>query len=60
MSKRLIHMDQRDVKIALYEDKGNVIVHFGMPTLWIGMSPAEAKALANKLSEKASQMENRN
>jgi hypothetical protein len=45
--------DEGQVKLAIGTNDGNVIVDFGVPTKWIGMSPEDALYMAQLLIQHA-------
>ena len=47
--------DEGELNIALAADprNGKVLMHFGKPIVWLGMSPEDAEALAVRLIAKA-------
>ena len=50
---KLNESDEGEIRLAIGSFKGNVILVFGKPITWIGLPPHEARALAEKLREKA-------
>ena len=45
--------DKGGVMFAVGEEKGNVVIQFGEPTKWVGMSPQQALDLASLLIKHA-------
>ena len=43
--------DEGELRMAVTAQRGTVILTFGKPTAWIGMTPHDARALANALGE---------
>lgn len=45
--------DEGETQIAIGHSEGNVILHFGAPTSWVGFPPDKALALAKAIQEHA-------
>lgn len=47
--------DQGELRIAIYKEKGEIILNFGKDLSWIGFGKVEALALAKLLIQKANE-----
>jgi hypothetical protein len=50
---KLNEEDQGELAIGVVADGGKVIIHFGVPTQWVGMGPRKCKDLAQMLIKSA-------
>jgi len=51
--------DEGELSFGITADQGNVILIFGKQVEWLGMPPDVARALAEKLIEKADEIDSR-
>jgi len=49
--------DEGAIRISVGDAKGNVIIDFGSPVVWLGIPPDDARALAENISERADKVE---
>ena len=49
----LTEFDEGSIRFAVAYAKGKILVDFGKPVAWLGMSPAEAKRFARVLMKLA-------
>jgi hypothetical protein len=47
--------DEGDIRMAVTNARGRVLVNFGKPVTWFGLTPEEARALATLLLKHADQ-----
>ena len=50
---KLTDDDEGEIRIAVGESKGKVVITFGKPTAWIGFSPEQAISIASSLLDHA-------
>ena len=50
--------DEGDIKIAMYTEKGNVIIDFGKDVKWLGLPPAQAMEFAGLIVRRVKEIEN--
>jgi hypothetical protein len=48
--------DEGEIRIAVGVEKGKVVLHFGEPTMWIGMTPQQAADLAASRAPNAAEL----
>lgn len=48
--------DEGELRLAVTSTGGKVVLAFGKPVAWIGLSPRDARALADKLNEWAARV----
>jgi hypothetical protein len=48
---------KKDAKMEVGTDHGKVIISFSEPTVWIGLSPEQARAMAALLVKHAERLE---
>ena len=46
---KLTASDEGELRIAIGEEKGKVVIHFGKEVAWIGFTPDQARELATSL-----------
>jgi len=56
---KLTQSDEGELKMAVTTNKGKVIVAFGKPIAWMGLSPDDARMLAKILNKRADEAETR-
>ena len=54
---KLTASDVGEIRMAVGAKDGKVVMHFGQPTEWVGMTPAQAKDMARLLVEHAQGIE---
>ena len=50
---KLSESDEGELQFAVGVEKGKVVIHFGEPTMWIGLTPQQAADLAASIIQKA-------
>lgn len=45
--------DEGEIKLAVYEEKGKIVINFGTPVVWLAFDKEQAIALADVLMERA-------
>lgn len=50
---RLTESDEGEIRIAVGVEKGKIVLHFGEPTMWVGMTPEQAVEIAGLMIQKA-------
>ena len=45
--------DEGEIRIAIAEVDGKIVINFGKPTTWIGFTKQQAREIANELIERA-------
>lgn len=50
---KLSPSDDGEIRIAVGVEKGKIVLHFGEPTMWIGMTPEQATEIAGLMIQKA-------
>jgi len=50
---KLTETDEGEIKIAIGNKNGKVIIDFGSPVTWIGFTPEQAEEIANILKKNA-------
>lgn len=53
---KLNQQDEGGINIAIFEEKGKVIINFGTQLRWLGMTPSEAIAIADGIRERAEKL----
>lgn len=48
---KLTEADEGEIRFQIGYQSGKVVMDFGQPTAWIGMSPQQAKELAHMLNK---------
>jgi hypothetical protein len=54
---KLTPEDEGELRFAILEKHGNVVLEFGTPIKWLGLPPKRARALADVLIAKANGIE---
>lgn len=50
---KLTPTDEGEIRIAVGNKEGRVVLDFGTPTVWLGMEPQQARDLARSLFDHA-------
>jgi hypothetical protein len=53
---KLAPTDEGEIAFAVGSHEGKVILEFGTPVVWLGMSPKQARELADSLRRRAMQI----
>lgn len=51
--------DRGEIAIAVGAEQGNVVLNFGVPTIWIGLPPTQAREVAAMMVKHADSIEHR-
>ena len=53
---KLTDDDEGEIRIAVGQLNGKVVIDFGKPTAWIGFDPEQADAIADSLHQHATEL----